>query len=288
MSDVPASPLVSAAELLDALGDPRLRVADVRWFLGEPGRGQREYEEGHIPGAIFVDLDRDLAAPPGAGRHPLPDPVAFADRMGELGFGDEHSIVIHDADAGQCAARMWLMLDRLGHREVRVLDGGIEAWRSAGGPWTAEHTTTMRATMTLATEWPGVIDRHELADRSGRLDVVDVRAVERYLGEVEPIDRVAGHIPGARNLPCAAMLTESGRLLPPDVVGPLLRGDGVRAGRPLVVSCGSGVNACFAALAARVASLPDPLLYAGSYSDWVGAGMPVAVGPEPEGPLRTA
>ena len=129
---------MDADELLDALDDPTLRIADVRWFLGQPERGQVEYAQGHIPGAIFVDLDHDLAAPPGDGRHPLPDPTAFADRMGELGFGDSHTIVIHDADAGQFGARMWWMLDRLGHRDVYMLDGGLAAWKEAGGELTVE------------------------------------------------------------------------------------------------------------------------------------------------------
>jgi thiosulfate/3-mercaptopyruvate sulfurtransferase len=281
----PTDPLVSAAELLGALDDPRLRIADVRWFLGEPGRGKREYDEGHIPGAVFVDLDRDLAAPPGAGRHPLPDPRAFAARMGELGFGDEHSIVVHDADSGQYAARLWLMLDRLGHRDVRLLDGGIRAWRKVEGPWTVERSTPMRAALTLADEWPDVIARKELAELNGRIDLVDVRAAERYRGEVEPMERIAGHIPGARSRPYASMLAEDGRLRPAHELLPLIRGEHGRVELPLVVSCGSGVSACFGALAARVAGLPDPLLYAGSYSDWVGAGLPVVVGSEPEGML---
>lgn len=288
MTDTPPHPLVSAEELLDALDDPSLRVADVRWFLGEPERGQAEYAQGHIPGAIFVDLDRDLAAPPGEGRHPLPDPTRFADRMGQLGFGDEHTIVIHDAAQGQYGARMWWMLDRLGHDSVYMLDGGIAAWRAAGGPWTAERSTPMRATMTLATDWPGTTDRERVAASRHAIDLVDVRAPERYRGEVEPIEKVPGHIPGARNRPCGTMLTPDGRMLPGDEIRPLIRGEGERAERPLVISCGSGVTACFGTLAARVAGLPDPILYPGSYSDWVGAGMPVATGPEPGGASHDA
>ena len=126
-------PLISAAELLEAIDDPGIRIADVRWFLGEPERGRVEYQQGHMPGAVFVDLDRDLAAPPGAGRHPLPDPTGFADRMGQLGFGDQHTIVVYDAASGQFGARMWWMLDRLGHRDVVMLDGGLAAWRRPAG-----------------------------------------------------------------------------------------------------------------------------------------------------------
>ncbi|MEX1296576.1 MAG: sulfurtransferase [Candidatus Limnocylindrales bacterium] len=275
------SPLVSAEELLEALDDPSLRVADVRWFLGQPERGQAEYAQGHIPGAIFVDLDRDLAAPPGEGRHPLPDPTAFADRMGQLGFGDEHTVVVYDAAQGQYGARLWWMLDRLGHEEVYTLDGGIDAWRAVGGPWTAERSTPMRATLTLASAWPSITDREEVASSRDAIDLVDVRTPERYRGEVEPMERVAGHIPGARNRPCGSMLAEDGRMLPAAEVLPLIRGEGERSERPLVISCGSGVTACFGMLAARVAGLPDPILYPGSYSDWVGAGLPVATGSEP-------
>ena len=278
-------PLVSAEELLDALGEPGLRLADVRWFLGEPERGQAEYARGHIPGAIFVDLDRDLAAPPGEGRHPLPNPTGFADRMGELGFGDGHTVVIYDAAQGQYGARMWWMLDRLGHRSVYVLDGGIAAWKADGGPWTAQRSTPVRATLTLATTWPGITDRVAVAASKDTIDLVDVRAPERYRGEFEPMEDVAGHIPGARNRPCLSMVAEDGRLLPPDELEPLIRGEGERAERPMVISCGSGVTACFGMLAARVAGLPDPILYPGSYSDWVRAGMPVAGGADPNGPI---
>jgi thiosulfate/3-mercaptopyruvate sulfurtransferase len=285
MTESKPGPLISAAELLGRLDDPRLRIADVRWFLGEPGRGREEYAEGHIPGAVYVDLDHDLAAPPGEGRHPLPDPTAFADRMGELGFGDGHTIVIYDADVGQYGARLWWMLDRLGHREVYLLDGGIKAWQAADGPWTVERSSPMRADLTLAKAWPGIIDRAGVADAGDTIDLVDVRAAERYRGEVEPMEHVAGHIPGARNRPCASMVTSDGHILSPGELRPLIRGTRDRRRRPLVISCGSGVTACFGILAARVAGLPDPILYPGSYSDWVGAGLPVATGPNPKGPL---
>jgi thiosulfate/3-mercaptopyruvate sulfurtransferase len=278
-------PIVSAVELLEALGDPRIRIADVRWFLGEPERGLVEHRRDHIPGAVFVDLDRDLAAPPGAGRHPLPDPVAFADRMGELGFGDEHTVVIHDSDVGQFGARMWWMLDRLGHRDVLMLDGGLKAWKAVDGPMSAERSTRLRATMTLATEWPKVTDRQTVAASKGRIDLVDVRAPERYRGEVEPMEKVAGHIPGARNQPCGTLVDAEGCMKPAGELETLVRGEGERAELPLVLTCGSGVTACFGMLAARIAGLPDPILYPGSFSDWVGNGMPVATGPEPEGPL---
>ncbi len=278
-------PLISAAELLEALSDPSIRIADVRFFLGEPGRGRKEYDEGHIPGAVYVDLDTDLAAPDGPGAKPVPDPVAFAARMGELGFGSEHTIVIHDAASGQFGARMWAMLDRLGHPNVKMLDGGIAAWKKVGGPWTTEVPAPEPATMTLATEWTGTVDREELTELEGRVDLVDVRAPDAYSGKEATPGTIGGHIPGARNRPCGSMMTEDGRMKPADEVRPLIRGEGDRAELPLVVSCQSGVTACYGALAARVAGLPDPLVYIGSFSDWSASDMPVASGSEPNGPI---
>jgi thiosulfate/3-mercaptopyruvate sulfurtransferase len=272
-------PILTAAELSARLAEPRLRLADVRWFLGDPARGQREYATGHIPGAVFVDLDRDLAAPFGPGRHPLPDPIGFADRMGQLGFGDEHAIVVYDDANGMVASRLWWMLDRLGHHDVALLDGGLGAWRADGGELTQLVPTPLRASLTLAAAWTNTLDRHAVAARSAHIDLVDLRAAERYRGEIEPIDPVPGHIPGARNLPATTLLDGTGSLLQPEQLRALLTGDGQHSPRPLVLSCGSGVTACFGALAARVAGLTDPLVYPGSYSDWSGAGMPLARDP---------
>ncbi len=285
MNDPARGPLISAGDLLARIDDPDVRTADVRWFLGDPERGQIEYRQGHIPGAVFVDLDRDLAAATGPGRHPLPDPTGFADRMGELGFDDEHTIVIHDAANGQYGARMWWMLDRLGHKDVVMLDGGLAAWKAIDGPWTAQKSTPLRATMTLGTEWPNITDRETIVASKGAIDLIDVRAPERYSGETEPMERVGGHIPGARNRPCGSMMQADGRMLPADEVLPLIRGEGRHSELPLVMSCGSGVTACFGMLAARIAGLPDPILYPGSFSDWVSSDMPIATGTEPDGPI---
>lgn len=271
-------------ELRQRIDDRLLRVADVRWFIGEHGRGHADYEAGHIPGAIFVDLERDLSAATGPGRHPLPDPVGFADRLGELGFGDEHTIVVYDQGGGMVAARMWWMLDRLGHRDVAVLDGGLPAWIAAGGPTTPMVPTPLRATLTLADGWPGIVDREEVAARSGHIDLIDLRDVERYRGDSDPIDGVPGHIPSARSLPGTALLDDDGQLLPPARLQVLLRSHGLTADAPTVMSCGSGVTACLGALAARVAGMADPLIYPGSFSDWVRAGGPVVVGEEPYPP----
>jgi thiosulfate/3-mercaptopyruvate sulfurtransferase len=285
---VPTKPLMGPDELAGQLGDPRLRVADVRWTLGQPDRGRESYATGHIPGAAFVDLDRDLAAArpgrhPEGGRHPLPEPADFAARLGQLGFGDGHRIVVYDDTGGTVAARLWWMLDNLGHPNVHLLDGGIAAWTALGLPLTTEVAEVMPATMRLSDQWGRVIDRDELASRLGDLPVLDVRAGERYRGEVEPVDRVPGHIPTALSAPTTANLGPDGRFLPPAEIAQRYQGLGVVDGN-VVAACGSGVNAAHTALAMRVAGLPDPILYAGSYSDWTAAHMPVVVGPEPGEP----
>jgi thiosulfate/3-mercaptopyruvate sulfurtransferase len=176
------------------------------------------------------------------------------------------------------------MLDALGHRGVRVLDGGLAAWRAAGLPVETGRAPELPATtLELASAWPRVVGRDELRERLGSVALLDVRAGERYRGEVEPVDPVPGHIPTARNAPAGANTSPDGRLRSPEELRErfaTLTGD-----LPAVVSCGSGVTACQTALAMRVAGLADPVLYAGSYSDWVNAGLPVATGPEPGPPV---
>jgi thiosulfate/3-mercaptopyruvate sulfurtransferase len=276
-------PLVAPEVLLAHLEDPDLRLADVRWYLAKPGAGRAAYEAGHIPGAVFVDLDADLSAPSGAGRHPLPDPAAFAARLGALGFGTDDWIVAYDDVGGTVAARLWWMLDGLGHRRVGVLDGGLAAWLAIGGPLTTEVPVRPPARLELAARWRKIIDREALRRRLGSVVLLDGRAPERYRGEVEPVDPAAGHIPTARSAPVTTNLRPDGRFRP----GPELRQRFVELGcegRPVVVSCGSGTNACHHAIAMRLAGLPDPVLYPGSFSDWSRAGLPVVTGEEPGDP----
>ena len=269
--------LISVAELLTRLGAPDLRLADVRWWLVDPGKGRRDYAAAHLPGAVFVDLDTDLVASEGPGRHPLPSPDAFARRMEALGFDDGSDIVAYDDAGGMIAARLWWMFDNLGHARVRVLDGGIGAWIAAGGPVTAEVPDPVPGRLRLHDRWTATIDRETLVRRLGSLTILDARAPERYRGDVEPVDPVAGHIPTAVSLPITGNLGADGRFLSPDRLR--ARFEGVRGNA--VVACGSGVNACHHVLAMRVAGLPDPLLYPGSYSDWSRSGLPVATGDEP-------
>ena len=302
------SPLVSVDELTALLGGATPPViVDLRWYLGKPGAGRAAYLEGHLPGAIFLDLDADLADPNGLGapgRHPLPDPGAFAARMAAAGIGDGTRAVGYDDVGGWVAARLWWMLDNLGFGRrgiagegAGVLDGGIKAWVDAGHPLStavpAPPSTPSR--LTVGRPWQAVIKREELRDRLGSLTLLDARGAPRYRGEVEPIDPVAGHIPTAISAPYDTNLAPDGRLLGAAALreqfGSLGIGDasadgaggGAGAG-DVVLSCGSGTSACHHALAMRVAGLPDPILYVGSYSDWSRSGEPVATGPEPGPP----
>ncbi|MBA2255530.1 MAG: sulfurtransferase [Chloroflexi bacterium] len=275
--------LITADELAARLGDEDLRIADVRWYLAQPGRARREYQAGHIPGAIFVDLDTDLAAPvgpEGGGRHPLPDPAAFVERLGRLGIGSEHLVVAYDDVSGGMAARLWWMLDSLGHQRAALLDGGLSAWTAINGRLATDEPSFRQADLQLADRWRNVVTRDDLVQRLGDVALLDLRVGERYRGENEPVDPVAGHIPTARSAPLSENLDERGRFLGADALADRYRGFGAGE-RPVVLSCGSGVMACHGALAMRLAGLPDPLLYAGSYSDWSTAGLPVVTGHEP-------
>ena len=279
------SPLISVDGLAALMDDPgadaSLRICDVRWYLTEPGRGRREYEAGHLPGAVFVDMETVMTGPRGPGRHPLPSPPAFTAALGALGIGSGHAIVVHDdPGATLAAARLWWMLDDLGHRDVRLLDGGYAAWVAAGNPVSDETPTRPAATLDLADRWTKVIDRDGLKPRLGSVVLLDARAGPRYRCEVEPIDPVAGHIPTAISAPNDANLDTGGMFLPPELLRDRFAGLGCQTGE-VVSACGSGVTACHNALAMRIAGLPDPLIYPGSYSDWSRSGESVATGSEP-------
>jgi thiosulfate/3-mercaptopyruvate sulfurtransferase len=286
----PPSPLISAEELrrlVDA-GDERLRIVDCRWVLGSPGAGAVAYAAGHLPGAIHLDLDDDLADPHGfgaPGRHPLPAPADLASELGAAGIGDDDLVVAYDDVGGWVAARLWWMLDVLGHDRVRVLDGGLAAWADAGGALTGDEPDHAPTTLHLADAWERVIGREELKMRLGEVVLLDARGAPRYRGESEPIDPVAGHIPTARNAPVEGNLAADGRFRPAAELAERFRELGADgADGPVVTSCGSGVSALHHALALRAAGLPDPILYVGSYSDWSRSGEPVATGPEPGEP----
>jgi thiosulfate/3-mercaptopyruvate sulfurtransferase len=279
--------LIAAETLAESLGDPGIRVFDCRYDLVRPDAGRELYLEAHLPGATYAGLDRDLSAPTTvtSGRHPLPDPEIFARRLREWGVGDDSTVVAYDEGSGMYAARLWWMLRWLGHDDVAVLDGGYARWRSLGLPVTQAVPARRPGSFAARPRTDFTVDAAQVLaigrDRARRL--LDARAPERYRGEVEPIDAVAGHVPGARNHPFAASLDASGRFRSSDELRHTLLAslDGVPAERT-VAMCGSGVTACHLLLALEHAGLPGARLYAGSWSEWSrDPARPVATGPEP-------
>lgn len=265
-------PLISV-EQLERIHDEVL-VCDIRWDLTDPDKGRETYENGHIPGALFVDLEADLSAPPGkAGRHPLPRPSEFASTLSSLGITPESHVVVYDDVGGRIAARLWWMMRVIGHDEVQVLDGGYQAWVNAGRDIGIGSVTGSPAHYPEPDGFSGVVPHDQLDQRV----VVDARAGERYRGEVEPVDPKAGHIPGAINVPTELNLAKDGRFL----LGSDL--EDVYADVPdgAVVSCGSGVTACHDALAMVLAGRPMPDVYVGSFSEWSRLDLPVNTGPNP-------
>jgi thiosulfate/3-mercaptopyruvate sulfurtransferase len=277
---VPEAPLISVAELAAGLGDPQLRLADVRWFVGEPGRNLTEYRRGHLPGATYLDIDRDLTWPTGPGRHPLPEPGPFAALLGRRGFGDDDLIVAYDDAGGVYAARLWWMLRWIGHPGARLLDGGLQAWTAAGFPLTTAEPEFAPATMTVRPGPTRQIDRDALRPLLGKVTLLDARAPDRYTGEQHPVDPIGGHIPTAHSAPTAGNLGPDGCFLPPEELARLYRALGVGEG-DTVASCGSGVTACHDIVAMIRAGLPEPILYPGSWSDWCTSGLPYATGSDP-------
>ena len=279
-------PLVDDAWLADHLGE--VVVCDVRWYLdGRSGRAA--YESGHIPSAVFVDLDHDLSGPAGgtAGRHPLPDPEAFAAAMSRLGIGDGTPVVAYDDSSGGTAARLVWMLRVLGE-PAALLDGGLAAW---SGPLDHDSLVPSPAAFTPR-PWPAetIIDADALAAAIAQDEVVavDARAGERYRGEIEPVDARAGHVPGAQNLPWASLVDpDTGRFRSGADLRARLAEVGVEAGRPVVAYCGSGVSACVDVLAVEIAGLPAARLFVTSWSGWsADPDRPVATGAEPGGDGR--
>lgn len=275
-------PLVSRDWLRAHAGED-LVLVDVRW---EPqGDARATFERSHLPGAVFLDVDDDLAAPPGEGpgRHPLPSPEAFARTLGSSGIGDDTPVVVYDTERGSLAARLWWMLDVVGH-PVALLDGGMAAWT---GPFEAGPGREPASATFTPRPWPAnhIVDARVVSDaiRDRSSVVVDARSAERYRGEVEPIYPVAGHIPGAHSLPWAAMHDPgTGRFLSADLLRERFDEAGISDGARMIAQCGSGVTACTDLLALRVAGLGDGRLYVGSWSDWIAdPDRQVATGAEP-------
>lgn len=265
-----ASPLVSAEELLPLLGT--VTLLDVRWRLGRSDHHEL-YLAGHLPGAAFVDLEQDLADPPGeGGRHPLPDADRFEEAMRRCGVRGDRPVVVYDDTAGAAAARAWWLLRDAGHVDVRLLDGGLSAWRAAGGAVEPGEVDAVRGDFTADPGHLEVLDAAEAATLASEGVLVDARAPERFRGEDEPVDPVAGHVPGAVNVPTAANLATGAdgvaRFRPADELRVLYAAVGADVDRHVGVYCGSGVTAAHDVLALELAGV-RAALYAGSWSEWV-------------------
>ncbi|MGQ0429115.1 MAG: sulfurtransferase [Gammaproteobacteria bacterium] len=265
--------LIATAALAERLADPDWLVADCRFDLADPQAGTRAYRAGHIPGAIHADLERDLSAPVTAatGRHPLPPVAALEQTFSQFGIATRTQVVVYDAGSGAYASRLWWMLRFLGHDAVAVLDGGFATWTEEGRPVSVElpgraparFAARPRQAMLLeAPAIPAALARGEL--------LVDVRGAERFRGEVEPIDAVAGHVPGAVNLPYLENLGPDGRFRDPAALASLWRErTGIAPGAGIICMCGSGVTACQGLLALEIAGIRGGRLYAGSWSEWI-------------------
>ena len=279
----PDGPLISAGDLAAALrGAPPPAVLDVRWRLGGPP-GAESYRAGHIPGAVFADLDRDLAGAPGgpAGRHPLPAAAAFQAAMRRAGISADRPVVVYDDADSTAAARAWWTLRYFGHPDVAVLDGGYRAWTAAGEPVSTDAAEPAPGTFTAVPGGMPVLDGAGAARlaRSGVL--LDARAGERYRGESEPADPVAGHIPGAVSAPTAQNVGADGRFRPAAELRERFAGLGVTGAAAAGAYCGSGVTAAHEVLALALAGLPAAL-YPDSWSGWItDPARPVATGPAP-------
>ncbi|MBV6417946.1 MAG: putative thiosulfate sulfurtransferase SseB [Steroidobacteraceae bacterium] len=281
------STLIDVSQLGALLGRPEVVILDCRFELAAPEAGAAQYAAGHIPGAQYAHLDRDLSGKtgPATGRHPLPDPERLAITFGRWGINSNVQVIAYDGGPGAYAARAWWLLRWMGHEAVAVLNGGFAAWHAAG---LAVETYVRRRDPRLYT--PRLqVDRSVAVDEvmkqrdAGAIQIVDARGADRFAGENETLDPVAGHVPGAKNRPFTANLGPDGRFLAVEA----LRGqwEALLAGRPvseLVSMCGSGVTACHNLLALEHAGLPGARLYAGSWSEWVRDPLrPVATGRDP-------
>jgi len=263
-------PLITAAELRQMLeAKSPLVVLDCSFDLVDTEAGERAYREGHLPQAVYVSLERDLSGPKTGrnGRHPLRERADYAQWMGSIGIAPGTPVVAYDRQGGMYAARAWWVLRWMGHADVTLLDGGLAAWQLAGGALTTDVARPNPAAP-YPTQPPALptVDAQQLQARLNEVLVIDARAPERYRGDVEPLDAVAGHIPGAVNRFFKDNLLPDGRFKPAEQLraefGPLLDG------RPVVQQCGSGATACHNLLAMEVAGLGVTALYPGSWSEW--------------------
>jgi thiosulfate/3-mercaptopyruvate sulfurtransferase len=277
--------LTTSSELASRLGEQRLRIVDCRFDLMAPDAGREAYLAGHIPGAVYADLDKDLSGPigPGDGRHPLPAVRDAQFTFSRLGIDDEIDVVCYDTAGGAIASRAWWLLRWLGHSRVTVLDGGLQAWLACNLPLEAGQQQVSRRDFRGEADPGRVLTTQDILAElaaTDRVRLVDARDAARFRGEVEPLDTRAGHIPGTRNLPFADCLADDGTWREPAALRkrlePLL-GDVESA--PWSVMCGSGVTACHLAISGLLAGYRQPRVYVGSWSEWIrDPSRPVASG----------
>lgn len=277
--------LIVADTLCAMLDDPDLVTVDCRFKLGDPSSGRRSYARDHIPGAVFLDLEEDLAGPvrPETGRHPLPDVDVITTKLCELGISNSSKIVVYDGNNAAMAARAWWLLRWLGHDEVGVLDGGFDQWRRLGMPVERGSSGRLAGVFAACIRSELVLTTREVEacrDKMSTLRLVDVRDSQRFSGEAEPIDPVAGHIPGALNLPYTAFLQPDGTWRPLAERTSMLEGLlGMDRSVPWSVMCGSGVTACHLAISGLEAGFREPRIYVGSWSEWIrDARRPIGLG----------
>jgi thiosulfate/3-mercaptopyruvate sulfurtransferase len=279
------APLVSAARLLENLNS--VKLVDTRFALGTPDFGLEAYQSGHLPGAVFLDLERDLSSPVRdnrvGGRHPLPNPEILAQKLSNLGIGNSSFVVAYDdpsSGQGFYAAHLWWLMRWLGHDQVAVLDGGLPAWLEAGGKLETASPLLKNATFIPRVRPEMVVDAAQVAARTSSAALLDSRAAPRYRGEVEPLDWKAGHIPGAVNMDWAESLSANGTFKP--ILEQQKRFGALEDSTEVLVYCGSGVSAGANMLALELAGVTNAKLYAGSWSDWVSnSSNPIAVRVDP-------
>ncbi|MBE3555190.1 MAG: sulfurtransferase [Thermicanus sp.] len=264
-------PVISAEWVVGHLNDPTLRIVDCRFDMADPERGRREYSLHHLPGAIYVDLEKDLTGNLGehGGRHPLPDFDLFAAKMGRLGISPEHKVVAYDDQWGEFAGRFWCLMHLLGHEEVYVLDGGLLGWEKRGYPVTSDLPAYPPCTYTPRIRAPFLAMMSEVKEKLGSPEtlLIDSRERRRYMGETEPIDPIAGHIPGAKNFYYQEVINSEGSWKTPEQ----LKGHfgSIDPEKELIVYCGSGITACPNVISLMRAGFKKVRLYAGSWSDWI-------------------
>jgi thiosulfate/3-mercaptopyruvate sulfurtransferase len=265
-------------------GGQRTVLLDVRWALGDP-HSREHYLEGHLPGAVFVDLATELAAPASAvrGRHPLPPTLEFQDAARRWGINDGDVVVAYDNSGNLAAARLWWMLRNSGFQDVYLLDGGVAAWRAAGLPLDEGPADTAPGNVTLGAGRMPAVDAATALAWAGSGILLDARAGERYRGEIEPVDPRAGHIPGALSAPTSENLDRAGRFLPAAELRRRFQALGISGDVPVAVYCGSGVTAAHEVAALEIAGF-RAALYPGSFSEWSNnPALPVVTGSKPDG-----